>query len=182
MAGTERYHPTEVIARFLLLTPRRVRQLTAEGVFTRARDPETGEFLRGRYSLVETTHAYIKFLREGKLDDPDESNYIRSRSRRMHAIAEEAELRLKVIKGKLHRAEDVEFLMTQRDTAIKAQFLAIPSRTARFLVGKTDYQEIYNLLMAEVLAVLENLSGYDPRAFNEQNEKYLAGLSRLGFR
>jgi hypothetical protein len=94
----------------------------------------------------------------------------------MHAIAEEAELRLKVIKGKLHRAEDVEFLMTQRDTAIKAQFLAIPSRTARLLVGKTDYQEIYNLLMAEVLAVLENLSGYDPRAFNEQNEKYLAGL------
>jgi hypothetical protein len=99
----------------LLLTPRRVRQLTAEGVFTRAHDPETGEFLRSRYSLVETTHAYIKFLREGKLDDPDESNYVRSRSRRMYALAESEELRLKVLKGALHRAEDVEYFMSNRE-------------------------------------------------------------------
>jgi len=94
----------------------------------------------------------------------------------MHAIAEEAELRLKVIKGKLHRAEDVEFLMTQRDTAIKAQFLAIPSRVARLLVGKTDFQEIFELLTNELHAVLENLSAYDPLAFTEQNEEYLASL------
>jgi len=46
----------------------------------------------------------------------------------------------KLLRANCNRAEDVEFLMTQRDTAIKAQFLAIPSRTARLLVGKTDYQ------------------------------------------
>jgi len=65
-------------ARFLLLKRRAESvSLTAEGVFTlpAPANPETGEFLRGRYSLFETTHAYIKFLREGKLDDPDESNY-----------------------------------------------------------------------------------------------------------
>jgi len=142
MAGAERYHPTETIAKFLLLTPRRVRQLTAEGVFTRARDSETGEFLRGRYSLFETTHAYIKFLREGKLDDPDGSNYIRSRSRRMHSLAEEATIRVQILKGKVHRSEDVEFFMSNRDTAIRARILAISSRITRMLVGKTDPAEI----------------------------------------
>jgi hypothetical protein len=60
MPGVEHTHPTEMIAKFLLLTPRRVQQLTAEGVLTRARDLETGEFLRDRYSLIETTHAYIR--------------------------------------------------------------------------------------------------------------------------
>jgi hypothetical protein len=31
MAGAERYQPTEIVAKFLLLTPRRIRQLAAEG-------------------------------------------------------------------------------------------------------------------------------------------------------
>jgi hypothetical protein len=34
-------------------------------------------------------------------------------------------------------------------TAIKARLLAIPSRTARLVVGKSDFQEIYDLQMAE---------------------------------
>src|SRR6516225_12287129 len=93
MAVAERTYPTEVIAKALLLTPRRVRQLTAEGVFTRARDPETGEFLRGRYELFPTLHSYIRFLREGRLEDPDESNYIKARTRRMITEARFAELR-----------------------------------------------------------------------------------------
>ncbi len=52
----------------------------------------------------------------------------------------------------------------------------VPARTARLLIGKTDFQEIHNRLMAEVLAVLENLSSYDPRAFTEANEAYLVKL------
>jgi hypothetical protein len=70
LAASERTYQTEVIAKALLLTPRRVRQLTVEGVLTRARDPATGEFLRGRYELFPTLHAYIRFLREGRLRIP----------------------------------------------------------------------------------------------------------------
>ena len=71
---------------------------------------------------------------------------------------------------------DVEFVMTHRDTAIKARFLALPSRVARLLVGKTDFQEIFALLTEEVTAALEEIRAYDPHAFNELNEKYLATL------
>jgi phage terminase Nu1 subunit (DNA packaging protein) len=159
---------TDQVARLLLLTPRRVQQLIEEGVLRRARDPDTGDELRGRFHSIECVQSYIRYLRQ-ELGSPDvtETKFLDARSRRMTAQAQLAELRLAALKGAYHRAEDVEFLMTNRDTAIKAQFLAIPSRVARLLVGKTDFQEIYNLLMAELLAVLENLSAYDPRAFNE---------------
>ena len=50
---------------------------------------------------------------------------------------------------------DVEFVMTHRDTAIKARFLALPSRVARLLVGKTDFQEIFALLTEEVTAAMD---------------------------
>jgi phage terminase Nu1 subunit (DNA packaging protein) len=176
MAVAERTYPTEVIAKALLLTPRRVRQLTAEGVFTRARDPETGEFLRGRYELFPTLHSYIRFLREGRLEDPDESNYVRARTRRMITEARLAELRYQTAIGKLHRAEDVEFVFTQIFTGIRAKLLAIPSRTARLLIGKTDFGEIVSVLQAEVEFALTELVAVDRSMFQSANEQYLASL------
>jgi phage terminase Nu1 subunit (DNA packaging protein) len=165
-----------VLAKLLILTPRRVQQLIDEGVLRRARD-EDGNELRGRFHWIECVQSYIRYLRS-RLESGDltETKFLDARSRRMTAQAQMAELRLAALKGTYHRAEDVEFLMTQRDSAIKAQILALPSRVARLLVGKTDFQEIYNLLMAEVVALLENLSGYDPRAFTKANEEYLARL------
>jgi phage terminase Nu1 subunit (DNA packaging protein) len=136
MAAPERTYPTELVAKALLLTPRRVRQLTAEGIFTRARDPENGEALRGRYELFPTLHAYIRFLRDGRLEDPDESNYVRARTRRMTAAAEVEELRFGQLKGRLHRSEDIEFVITQIFTSIKSKLLAIPSRSGGSWLAK----------------------------------------------
>jgi hypothetical protein len=94
----------------------------------------------------------------------------------MSAEAETAELRLKVLKGKLHRAEDVQFVMTNRDSAIRAQLLGILSRVARLLLGKSDYKEVYDIINDAILATLELLAAYNPHTFNERNEKYLATL------
>jgi phage terminase Nu1 subunit (DNA packaging protein) len=176
MAGAERTYPTEVIAKALLLTPRRVRQLTAEGVFTRAREPETGEFLRGRYELFSTLHAYIRFLREGRLEDPDESNYVRARTTRMIVEARLAELRYQTAVGKLHRSEDIEFIFTQIFTSIRSKLLSLPSRCARLLIGKTDIADIVAVLQAEVELTLTELVAIDSSMFQHANEAYLAGL------
>ena len=171
----ERTHDTTTVAKFLLLTPRRVRQLTAEGIFSRARDAD-GEELRGRYSLVATTHAYIRFLREGRLDDPREMDLTRSRSRLALARAQEAEMRLAALHGKMHRAEDVEFIITQIYTAVKASLLGLPSRSARLLVGKTDLHAIIAILTDEIHAALAELVEINAAMFNAQNEAYLATL------
>ena len=142
----------------------------------RARD-EDGKELRGRYHWLECVQAYIRYLRS-KLESGDvaETKFLDARSRRMVAEAEKAELALKVVKGKLHRSEDVEFIMANRDSAIKARLLAVASRITLQVLGKTDYRQVYDLIHGEVISVLEALSSYDPAQFNEQNEAYLASL------
>jgi hypothetical protein len=94
----------------------------------------------------------------------------------MIAVAEAAELQLAVLKGKLHRTEDVEFIMTNRDSAIRARLLAITARVGRLLVGQTDLARIHELLNAEIYSALDSLFAYDPGVFSEQNEEYLAHL------
>jgi hypothetical protein len=100
---------TAEVARFLLLSPHRVRQLAAEGVLEKAVDERTGEPLRGRFNLLTTVNSYVRYLRSklaGRAGAADE--YTLARARRMSALADIEQLRLKRIHGKLHRAEDVE--------------------------------------------------------------------------
>ena len=74
-----------------------------------------------------------------------------------------------MLKGKLHRTEDVEFIMTNRDSAIRARLLAIPARITRLLIGKTDPNEIRDLLNAKIYGALNSLVAYDPAVFSKQN-------------
>ena len=168
---------TSQLGQVLLLSPRRIQQLIDEGVITRAIDPETGAELRGRFYLVQAVNAYVRYLRN-QIDSSDgsETKFLDARSRRMIAVAERAELQLRVLKGKLHRAEDVEYFMSNRDSAIRARLLAISSRITRLLVGQTDPVGIRAIIDTEILAVLDELSSYYPLQFNEQNEAYLSKL------
>ena len=166
---------TTQLAKLLLLSERRIQQLVRAGIFKHAFDLEGGHELRGRFRWIDSVQAYIRYLRqELGSEDATETRFLDARSRRMIAVAEAAELRLKVLKGKLHRAEDVEFLMTNRDSAIRARILAIPARVGRLLIGQTDPATIHDLLSAELYSALDSLLAYDPAAFNEQNEEYLA--------
>jgi phage terminase Nu1 subunit (DNA packaging protein) len=143
---------------------RHVLRLTASGVL--ARRTEDGEVIKGRYDLLPAIRAYCGYLRQAaRLDHAGESAFRRERNKKMEAEAEVAELKLKLYKRKLHRTEDVEFVMTTMLTALKSRLLAIPSRTTRQLIGKTNSQEIHGLLFGEIESALRELSEYDPNAF-----------------
>src|SRR5262245_38503498 len=76
-------------------------------------------------------------------------------------------------KGLLHHADDVEFVMTQMLTAFKARTLAIPSRVSRSLIGKTDFKQIFDIMMREIEVCLLELSGYDRNKFAQENREHL---------
>ena len=119
--------------------------------------------------------AYIQYLRtQARLDDASENKYVLLRNQKMAAESETAELKLAIFKNKLHRADDVEFILTNIFTAIKARLLAIPSRVTRLLIGQTNFQVIYDLLYAEIEVVLRELSDPNPQMFARQNTAYLA--------
>jgi phage terminase Nu1 subunit (DNA packaging protein) len=126
--------------------------LAAQGVLEKATD-SAGKPLRGRFNLLESVNAYIRYLRSqlaGGLSGADE--YTIARARRMSALADIEQLRLKRIHGELHHREDVNFCLTQMITAAKQRLLAIPSRCARPLVGKTDISEVAELIRVEMLS------------------------------
>jgi phage terminase Nu1 subunit (DNA packaging protein) len=165
---------TTQLAKLLNMTPRHVRRLKAEGVFENARD-EYGNEIMGRYEMVKNVHAYIAYLkRAARLDDNSETTRQAYNVRRAGAEAELAEIRVKQVKGELHRQDDIEFHQTNMITHFKSQMQAIPSRVTRLVVGQTDYQTIYELLSNEIDTVLLNLSKYDASEFDKASEAFLA--------
>lgn len=162
------------LAKLLDITPRHVRRLRGDGILALARDID-GKELYGRYELVFNVRAYIQYLRtQARLDDASESKYIMLRNQKMAADSETAELKLAIFKATLHRADDVEFILTNIFTAIKARLLAIPSRVTRLVLGQTNFQVIYDLLYAEIEVVLRELADPNPQMFSRQNTAYLA--------
>jgi phage terminase Nu1 subunit (DNA packaging protein) len=168
---------TTQLARLLLLSERRIQQLVRAGVLKHSVDEDTGRELRGRFRFVASLHGYLSYVRnELGSDDVTETQFLAARSRRMVALAEHEELRLKQLKGELHRSEDIEFVIIQIFTAIKNKLLAIPSRTARLLIGKTVLGEIVSTLQTEIEFALSELTTVDRTMFAAQNEAYLAAL------
>lgn len=162
------------LAQLLDITPRHVGRLTADGVLTRARDVD-GKELLGRYELIANVRSYIKYLRmQARLDDASESKYIMLRNQRMGADAETATLKLAIFKSELHKADDVEFILTTMFTAMKSRLLAIPSRVTRLVIGQTTFQVIYDLIYSEIELALRELADYKPQMFRQQNTEYLA--------
>jgi phage terminase Nu1 subunit (DNA packaging protein) len=168
---------TSQLAGLLLLSERRIQQLVRGGILKHALEENTGRELRGRFRFVPNLHAYLRYQR-GELgsDDVTETRYLDGRARRMTALAEAEELRLKQLKGELHRSADIEFVMTNIFTAVKAKLFSIPSRVTRLLIGKTSFQEIFDLIMREIEAACSELVEINATMFAAQNETYLASL------
>jgi len=124
---------------------------------------------------VANVIAYIQYLRfQARLDDASESKYVMLRNQRMAAESETAELKLAIFKKKLHRDDDVEFILTNMLTAMKSRLLAVPARTTRLVLGQTNFQVIYDLIMSEIELALRELADYSPAMFARQNSAYLA--------
>ncbi len=155
---------TATLARLFDVSPRYVRKLVAQGVLYRARDPETGEELMGRFDLARSITAYMKFLRERNLGegDPGELTYRQLRIDKMRSEAELAEIRLRALKATLHRAEDVCAIMTARDAFIRARFERITAQLTPQLLGQSEFQNVWQIMTDAVERALSDIRSYDP--------------------
>jgi phage terminase Nu1 subunit (DNA packaging protein) len=139
------------------LSPRRIRQLTQEGVLP--------QVARGKYILGEAVQAYIAHLQEkireaAKNVDPKDLQKELTRLRK--AQADKAELEVAEYQGKLHRAEDVEAEWTEMLSNFRAKMLALPTKLAPMLAMQDDIQEVQAMLKAGIYEALQELSEYDP--------------------
>ena len=147
-------YPVATVAKLLLLTERRVQQLTKDGVLPRAE--------RGRYELAPVVQSYVGYLRDRALPGADEAAsdaFHRARARRMTAEANLSEMRDAEARGELIPAADVRAVLSSMIVRVRAKLLSIPPRLAPRVVGCTSLTDAEEAIRQGVHDALDELAG-----------------------
>ena len=147
------------VAKFLNMTPKNVERLTEKGIL----QTKQGKL----YSLVEANHAYITYLRDRSPETEDAVDLNEERAKLTKAKRLNEELDLAVKKGELHKAEDVEKIMSATLINFKSRLSAIPAEEAEKLATMTDKVKIFRYLNDKIKEALNELSNFE-EVFKEE--------------
>lgn len=158
-------YTTKIVAQYLDLSERRVRQLRDEGVLE--------EKAPGLYDLRSSVRRYINYLRgdEGCKADLNEERAKLTKEKRIAAETEN-----KVRNGKLYRKSDITVGMTTVVMNLRSRLLALPNKLAAN-IAKLDGDEgkIMDLLQSSLYEIMEEFSNYQvalqPPKDDEEDEQ-----------
>ena len=151
MSDARATYPLDVIAKLLDLTPRRVQQLSGEGVIPRAE--------RGRYDLVGAVRGYIRYLRDrAAAGDTGADDYGKHRARLTKARADMAEMEREQLSKELIPADDIEGAWTAATAMMRSRFLSIPSKLAPRMVSIKDANAARDLIETAIHDALKELA------------------------
>jgi hypothetical protein len=145
-------YSAKAVARFLDISERRVRQLRDEKVIE--------EYSHGLYDLIPAAHKYINYLRKQNPESEEQINYNTERAKLVRAKRRNEEYELALKEGQLHRAEDIEIVMTDMLINFKSRLMAIPTKLSPILSKKTDKTEIFKILKEYIDEALNELADY----------------------
>lgn len=156
--------PLETISRLLDLSPRRVNQLTKQGIL-----PKTE---RGRYELVPVVRAYIKFLRNKAVNsDVGEGDYSSFRTKKMKADSELAEMEVRKVLNDFIDKDLVLKGWSEILGAVKAKITSLPSIIAPMVALESEVGKITDILTLHINECLGELSNYEPKQHKIINQK-----------
>lgn len=143
------------------VTDRRIRQMAEEGIVVRA--------AKGRYKLVDSIKNYLlamKLAAEGIGVEFADGEINLEEEKGLHERVKRhiSELKLQIMKGELHKAQDVEIVMTDMLVSFKTRMMNIPSKVAPVLENH-DAAFIKDQLTKEINEALNELKDYDARSF-----------------
>lgn len=163
----ENLQSTQVIAKIFGVSTRRVEQFKTEGVIKGHGKPT-------KYDLLPTIQAYIRYLsdkangREKKETTAElEEAKLRAEVDIKEAKAKAAQMELKELQGKMHRAEDVEAIMTDHVLFLRSMLMAMPGKLAVDLSGTHTAPEQAERVKKEIYYILNQLADYryDPEKY-----------------
>lgn len=152
-------YTSRVVANWLCLTERRVRQLRDEGVIQEARP--------GLYDLQQTVNKYITYLGgTGKESLQTERMKLTAEKRKA------AEMDNDMRQGNLHTTEDVEKGIKAMCLNVRSRMLVIPAKLSPTLAEMPqDQAAIFDLLKNAINEALEEMSNYNAAmAIGNDNE------------
>jgi len=139
------------LADLLGLSPRRVQQLTADGVMTKA---DSG------YPLSESIQQYCDYLKNGAKSNQPELDA--ANLRLVQAKADKAEISVSILLGDTVRLDMVEKVWGNLVTIFRSRILTMPWKLAPVLAKMDDPAEIEAVVMEEVKEGLGELAEFDP--------------------
>ena len=141
-------YTSKVVAQWLCLTERRVRQLRDEGVIVEARP--------GLYELQPTVARYITYI-----GGAGKETLTNERMKLTRAKREAAELENELRKGEVHRTKDIERGIKSMFLNIRSRFLALPAKLSPTLATMGGNQTgIFDELKQAIDEILEEMSDY----------------------
>lgn len=144
-------------AKILGVSIRWLQKLTQDGVLEKEG--------HGKYEIAKTVQAFVAWkTAQAEESNEEELNFKKEKTLLTRAQRKKAEMELAVMRGELHRGQDVEQVMNEMLSTFRARCLVIPTRTAPLLTGK-GLNEIKQLLRTEIREVLAELSEYNADSF-----------------
>ena len=139
----------KVVADWLALTPKRVKQLRDEGVLI--------EKSPGLYDLRASVLRYVNYIRTGNRADLNGERALLTKAKR-----EAADMENDVRRGMLHSSEDIEKGIKTMCLNIRSRFLTLPAKLAPKLAEMNGNQAaIFDELNRAMKEALEGLSNYN---------------------
>ncbi|MDR7318903.1 hypothetical protein [Brevibacillus nitrificans] len=156
---------TQEMAELLELSPRRIQQLAKEGILI--------SHSRGKYVAVESIRNFIRYSVEKEGPSDEDVDYWNEKALHERAKRQKTELALAVMKGEMHRSEDVKMVMNDMLAAFRSRILAMPSKLAPQLLNMSEMPVVLETLTKEAYEALTELSEYDPQKFYAVSEEYV---------
>lgn len=120
---------------------------------------------RGVYCLEQSVQAYITYKLDSLEASDEEKSLDEIKAAHERWKMRKTQLAVKLMEGKLHRAEDVELVWTQSAAAVRSRLLGIPVKVAPEVAGLEDAGQIQKVLQREVAEALNEIAVYDPADF-----------------
>lgn len=151
---------SKVLAEIAGIGERQARNLADEGIFVRNS--------HGRYLLMKSLKNYILNLKIAKTGEKVISDFSKGeldldneKAKHEHLKSMITEIRLQLIKGQVHKSEDVGAVITNMFTKFRSKMLAVPYKLAPKLEGKSR-NETADILKEEINFALAELADYKP--------------------
>ena len=152
-------YTTKIVAQYLDLSERRVRQLRDEGVIQEARP--------GLYDLQPTVARYIQYL-----GGAGKENLNEERRRLTAAKREAAEMDNEQRRGDLHSTADFEKGIKTMLLNVRSRFLIIPAKLSPSLAAMGgDQAGIFDTLKRAIDEALEEMSQYNAAMAVPENDE-----------
>jgi phage terminase Nu1 subunit (DNA packaging protein) len=150
---------TEELAQFVGVDPRRIQQLTKEGVIKK----EPGDKKTAKYDFVRNVHSLLQYYRQ-KSDSRrsgDSDEMANEKLKQISVKRKLEELKLAQLEGDLHKAEDIERVIGAVLTRLRINLLAIPMGLAPILRDMDDTREIAEKLDERIRRAMNEVADMD---------------------